>query len=226
MVQLTSRLEAAVQLVQKIVVDSRESLTAIELLECAAGTRAAPAGGPWVSMGQRTTVGQENELALRIATNALRMAHNESETLLVELMCKQLFAKAVAALREHEQKLAAEAIKRQMFYDEVVALSHPAIHSIFVAMDQNGNGVLEQEELRHTISEFMGVKAKDFDAEAFMKFYDVHGSPDGKIDEREFRWYLADWADCFSEVEGDVPATRQALADVIAEFESIANFHI
>ena len=93
MVQLTSRLEAAVQLVQKIVVDSRESLTAIELLECAAGTRAAPAGGPWVSMGQRTTVGQENELALRIATNALRMAHNESETLLVELRRRERLLK-------------------------------------------------------------------------------------------------------------------------------------
>ena len=54
---------------------------------------------------------------------------------------------------------------------------------------------------------------------------DVHGSPDGHIDEREWRWYLAEWADCFSEVEGDVDATRAALQMVIDEFAELADFY-
>ena len=43
---------------------------------------------------------------------------------------------------------------------------------------------------------------------------------------REFGWYLAEWADCFSDAEGDVAAARLAMKDVITEFQDIAHFHI
>lgn len=202
-----------------VLLDTKVPLTAIELLEIANGSRAPPPFEPkWASPDEQEMVPIGNAEALRVATETLNEVDQEAKTKFREMLCKHLLTKAINLLKYKEmQKRKA----RELFYDKVTADSHVQIGRIFKALDADGNGYLDAEELRDKVAEYMGIEGKDFDADAFFKFYDVHGTPDGKINQKELRWYLADWADVFSEKEGDIAATKLALADVIEDWKRI-----
>jgi len=108
--------------------------------------------------------------------------------------------------------------------DMITAGHHAEISALFKALDADGDGSLDGEELRAALSEYMGVSPERFDAAAMMKAFDTHGTPDGKIDERELRWYLADWALCFADEldeGGELMGAIGALPDIISEFMDI-----
>lgn len=223
--QRLSAFETTVTLLRQVVVDARCELTPMELLLIASDARERPPTGTWPSKVAEETITATNESTLQHAVSVLKIVDADAKALLVELLSKQYFAKAIALLKEREVKKDAEVRERRKYYEEVTALHHAPIGRIFNAMDDNGNGFLEMDELRDTLAEYMGIEGKQFDVEGFMKFYDAHGTPDGKINPREWRWFLADWADCFvdSSEEGDVAAARLALEDIIADFEALVS---
>jgi len=105
---------------------------------------------------------------------------------------------------------------------EAIIAPHAAkIAKVFAALDADGDGSLDMEELRATVAGFNGVKYKDVDYDAFLKQYDAHSTPDGRIDLKEFGWYLADWAITFSDSDDpfrDVPAALEAMPTVLEDF--------
>jgi len=102
------------------------------------------------------------------------------------------------------------------------------LSALFKAIDADGDGSLDTEELRVALHKYMGVAAHQFDAQAMLKVFDTHGTPDGRIDEDEFRWYMADWAmtmrenwDPDNENQGDVVGAIAVMPEVIADFQAI-----
>ena len=113
--------------------------------------------------------------------------------------------------------------------DKIAAGHHAELAKLFHSIDADGDGSLDSEELRAVLTKYMGLdKPNDFDAAAMMKAFDTHGTPDGRIDQREFRWYMADWALCMRENwdpdepnQGDVVGAIAALDEVIADFQAV-----
>lgn len=89
----------------------------------------------------------------------------------------------------------------------------------------NNDGSLEKDELKGLVSAYDGMP---FDEEAFFTFYDTHGTPDGLLDPREFRWYIAEWATTFSESNDatDVAAAKKALPSVLADLKQIMKVYL
>jgi len=120
-----------------------------------------------------------------------------------------------AIISEFEEKLkeVADAAK----YDPIIAGSLDAIKSLFDKLDANGSGLLEKAELKEVVSKYNG---EAFNEGQFFAWFDRHGSsayggPDGKLDLKEFGWYLADIACGFGEANAQ---RRAALPQIILQF--------
>jgi len=113
----------------------------------------------------------------------------------------------------------------KMRYDEITENMNTEIDSIFDALDANKDGSLEKDELKELVSAYDG---RPFDEDAFFRFYDTNGNPDGKLDRREFRWYIADWAQALSESDDpmDVAAAKKALPAVVSDLQQLMNVYI
>lgn len=94
------------------------------------------------------------------------------------------------------------------------------VAALFAKLDLNGSGYLEKTELKKVVERYNG---EQFDEAEFMNWFDIHGSrgsrPDGKLDLKEFGWYLADVAKSFG---GSDAETRKVLPTALAHFEKVA----
>lgn len=121
-----------------------------------------------------------------------------------------------AVLAEFAAK--AEQIADEKQYGEVVDGFGDQIGDLFGALDKDGSNFLEKRELKRVVECYTGEKFNDSE---FFQWFDVHGSqgdysgPDGRLNLKEFGWYLADVALAFG---GSTDEARNALPAVIASF--------
>ena len=111
--------------------------------------------------------------------------------------------------------------------EKISAGFHAEISALFKSIDADNDGSLDSDELRAVLHKYMGIKPEQFDAKAMLKAFDNHGTPDGRIDQDEFRAYMADWAlamrenwDPDNQNQGDVVGAIAAMPDVIAELQA------
>ena len=120
-----------------------------------------------------------------------------------------------------------EVSEKQALYDEITADAtiQEQIDAIFTALDANGDGSLDKDELKDLVSAYDG---RPFDEQAFFRFYDVHGLAGGVLGPHEFCWYVADWACTISESDdpNDAAAAKEALPSVIKDLQEIVNIYI
>jgi len=118
---------------------------------------------------------------------------------------------AIIAELEEKFKEVADALK----YAAITAGSLDTIQTLFEKLDTDGDDSLDKSELKDVVAKYTGEK---FNEAQFFTWFDVHGSsayagPDGKLDLKEFGWYLADIACGY----GDDLAKRRAVLPVIIQ---------